>query len=71
MPEMNGLQLIRELKESRPDMKAVLMTATEIKQEEWQQTLPSAHVDHFLVKPFNSTKLEEAIEKCLPIMSLS
>jgi two-component system, NtrC family, C4-dicarboxylate transport response regulator DctD len=65
MPKMNGLQLIRELKESRPDMKAVLMTATEIKKEEWQQTLPSAKVDQFLTKPFNSVNLVEAIEKCL------
>lgn len=68
MPDMNGCQLIRELKNSRPDMKVVLMTAHEINQEEWQQTLPSTKVDQFLTKPFNSTKLVEAIEMCISIV---
>jgi two-component system response regulator YesN len=68
MPEMNGLQLIRELKESRPDMKAVLMTAFQVNQEEWLQTLPSAKVDQFLIKPFDSVRLVEALEKCVSLV---
>ena len=66
MPVMNGFQLIRELKKSRPDMKVVLMTSYEINQKEWQQTLPSTKVDQFLRKPFNGDQVAEAIEKCAP-----
>lgn len=64
MPTINGFQLVRAVKKVRPDMKVVLMTAFEIHEKEWQKTLPSTEVDHFLTKPFDSATLVEAIEKC-------
>ncbi|HLG37938.1 MAG TPA: response regulator [Nitrososphaera sp.] len=68
MPTMNGFQLIRELKKMRPEIKVVLMTAFEINQKEWQQIMPTTKVDQFLTKPFNSEKLVEAIENCVPLV---
>jgi CheY-like chemotaxis protein len=71
MPVMNGFQLVRALRESRPEISVVLMTATETNSREWRQTLPSTMVDQFLTKPFSKLQLVEAIEKCVPIMSIS
>jgi CheY-like chemotaxis protein len=64
MPVMNGFQLVRELRKSRPEIRVVLMTATEINSKEWQQPLPSINVDQFLAKPFDSVRLAEAISAC-------
>lgn len=68
MPVMNGFQLVRALRESHPDIKVVLMTAHEINQVEWQRTLPSTKIDQFLTKPFDTIKLVEALEKCVPLV---
>lgn len=71
MPAMNGFQLVRALRESRPEISVVLMTATEKTSREWQQTLPSTMIDQFLTKPFSKLQLVEAIEKCVPTMNIS
>lgn len=66
MPTMNGFQLIRAIKNVRPDMRVVLMTSFEINKKECQQTMPSAEVDQFLTKPFSAAQLVVAVEKCSP-----
>lgn len=65
MPGMNGFQLVRALKELRPDVKVVVMTAFQINSEEWQRILPSTKVDQFLIKPVTVSKLLATIEKCM------
>jgi DNA-binding NtrC family response regulator len=62
MPGMNGFQLVRALKKKRPDMRVILMTAFEIHKKEWQQTVLSTQVDQFIIKPFKTQELVEAIE---------
>jgi FixJ family two-component response regulator len=67
MPVMNGFQLVRALRESRLDMKVVIMSAFEINKNEWQLITPSTVVDQFVTKPFNEQQLVTAIEKCIPL----
>lgn len=61
MPGMNGFQLVRALKNKRPDMKVILMSAFEIHKKEWKQTVLSTEVDQFITKPFRTQELLEAI----------
>lgn len=71
MPHMNGFQLVRAIRQFRPEMKIVLMTAFEINQREWQQTMPSTEVDQFLTKPFTIDKLVQVIEKATLVVRQS
>jgi DNA-binding NtrC family response regulator len=64
MPKINGIQLAKRVKQLRPDMKIILMTAFEVHQKEWQTTLPSSEIDRFLTKPLRMSDLIEAIKKC-------
>jgi DNA-binding NtrC family response regulator len=71
MPIMNGFQLVEAVKEVRPDMKVVVMTAVQINKKEWQNTLPSTEVDEFLIKPVRMSQLIEAIERCARVVRQS
>lgn len=71
MPIMNGFQLVRAIKNVRPDMRVVLMSSFEINKKECQQTMPSTQIDQFLAKPFSAVQLEVAIEKCSPTVRQS
>ena len=64
MPKINGIQLTKRIKQLRPEMKLILMTAFEVHQKEWQMALPSSDIDQFLTKPLRMSDLVEAIEKC-------
>lgn len=68
MPGMNGMQLIRLIKQERPEIKVILMSAFEINQSEWQQVMPSTVVNQFLKKSFTGSQLEKAIENCVPLV---
>jgi len=72
IPVMNGFQLVRALRESRPDMKVVIMSAFEINKNEWQLIMPSIVADQSLTTtPFNEQQPVAAIEKCILIEKLS
>ena len=62
MPGMSGFELVRYLKEARPEMKVILITAFKINKEEVQKVLPSTPVDGFVTKPFRSADLIEAVK---------
>src|SRR5262245_15780875 len=62
MPLMNGFQLVRRLREVRPDMKVVMMTAFEMNQSEFETVFPSMRVARVVRKPFSSSKLIEIIK---------
>lgn len=66
MPGMSGFELIRRLKEVRPEMNVILMTAFRINQSEAQIVLPSTKVDAFLNKPFKLAELIQAIKNATP-----
>jgi CheY-like chemotaxis protein len=51
MPNMSGIQLARKVKEINPNVKVVLMTAFEIRDDEFSTVFPSTKVDGFIQKP--------------------
>lgn len=60
MPEMNGLELIREIKQINPDKKCILLTAY------YEPSLANdpdiqAVVYRYIVKPFKKDELREII----------
>ena len=62
MPQMNGFELARALKEIRPDIKLAFITAFEINKSEFEKVLPSTNVDAFITKPVKSDTFVEIIK---------
>jgi CheY-like chemotaxis protein len=61
MPGLSGLQLARKVKEINPKIKVVLMTAFEIKDQEFSKVFPPTHVDGFVQKPISMADLTNKI----------
>jgi CheY-like chemotaxis protein len=61
MPGMSGIQLARKVKQINPDIKVVLMTAFEIKDNEFSTVFPSTQVDGFVQKPIGIADLTNKI----------
>jgi DNA-binding NtrC family response regulator len=68
MPGLSGIQLARKVKEVNPNVKTVLMTAFEIKDNEFSIVFPSTQVDGFVQKPVG---IKELTGKILSIISKS
>ena len=61
MPSLSGIQLSRKLKEVNPNVKVVLMTAFEIRDDEFSKVFPSTQVDGFVQKPVGIKELTDKI----------
>jgi two-component system cell cycle sensor histidine kinase/response regulator CckA len=61
MPGLSGIQLARKVKEINPDIKVVLMTSFEIRDNEFSKVFPSMHVDGFVQKPIGISDLTNKI----------
>jgi YesN/AraC family two-component response regulator len=61
MPNMSRIQLARKVKETNPDVKVVLMTAFEIRDNEFSKVFPSMQVDGFIQKPVDIGDLTNKI----------
>jgi DNA-binding NtrC family response regulator len=61
MPGLSGIQLARKIKEVNPGVKVVLMTAFEIRDNEFSKVFPSTHVDGFVQKPIRIGDLTNKI----------
>jgi DNA-binding NtrC family response regulator len=61
MPGLSGIQLARKVKEVNPNVKVVLMTAFEIRDNEFSKVFPSTHVDGFVQKPIGIGDLTNKI----------
>ena len=61
MPRLFGMQLARKVKEVNPNVKVVLMTAFEIRDEEFSKVFPSTSVDGFVQKPIGIKDLTDKI----------
>jgi DNA-binding NtrC family response regulator len=61
MPALSGIQLARKVKEANPDVKVVLMTAFEIRDNEFSKVFPSTQVDGFVQKPIGIKDLTDKI----------
>ena len=63
MPNMNGFQLVRRIRDIRPEIKVVMMTAFEASKPEFEMVFPSMKVQGVLKKPFAPSKLVEIIKQ--------
>jgi len=63
MPEMNGLDALRAIREVDPHAR-VLMVSSMGQQQMILEALESGAMD-FVVKPFQPTKVLETVKKCL------
>lgn len=61
MPGMSGIRLARKVKEINPNVKVVLMTSFEIKDNEFSKVFPSTQVDGFVQKPVGIKNLTNKI----------
>jgi len=63
MPIMDGLEMIKQIRKADNSTPIVLLTA--YNSEEYLMKLINLHVQHFILKPINSTNLEEALSNAL------
>ncbi|HEX2170530.1 MAG TPA: response regulator [Nitrososphaera sp.] len=61
MPVMSGIQLARKVKEINPNVKVLLMTSFEIRDNEFSKVFPSLHIDGFVQKPIDMNDLPNKI----------
>jgi DNA-binding NtrC family response regulator len=61
MPSISGILLSRKIKEVNPNVKVVLMTAFEIRDNEFSKLFPSTQVDGFVQKPIGIKDLTDKI----------
>jgi DNA-binding NtrC family response regulator len=61
MPGMSGIRLARKVKEINPNVKVVLMTSFEIKDNEFSKVFPSTQVDGFVQRPIGIENLTNKI----------
>ena len=62
MPQMNGFEFIKKIKEIKPEVKVFFMTAFEINDIEFRRVLPSTRIDEFIQKPVSLEKLNTLIQ---------
>lgn len=67
MPKINGFQLVRKVREARPEMKVIMMTAFEMNKSEFEVVFPSLRVHTVIRKPFAPSKLAEIISELYSI----
>jgi CheY-like chemotaxis protein len=63
MPQMNGFEVARAVKEIRPDIKVTFITAFDINKSEFEKVLPSTKADAFITKPVKPSTFAEAIKR--------
>jgi DNA-binding NtrC family response regulator len=63
MPALTGFQLIRKVKDLRPEMKVVIMTMFEVNKREFEAVFPSTPIDDVIRKPFVPSQLVEKIRR--------
>jgi CheY-like chemotaxis protein len=61
MPELSGIQLAEKVKERNPNVKVLLLTGSEMADNEFSKVFPSTTVDGYLQKPVNIRKLTAKI----------
>ena len=65
MPDMNGFEFARSIRQTNPDIPIVFMTAFEISKFEFSLMFPSAPVADLITKPFNKAELLGVVRKYL------
>jgi DNA-binding NtrC family response regulator len=65
MPQMNGFQVARTVKEIRSDIKVAFITAFDISRSEFEKVLPSTKIDAFITKPVKPAAFVKIINDAL------
>jgi two-component SAPR family response regulator len=65
MPQMNGFEFIKKVKEIKPKVKVFFMTAFEINDIEFRRVLPSTRIDEFIQKPILLERLNALVQNQL------
>jgi two-component system, cell cycle sensor histidine kinase and response regulator CckA len=63
MPGVSGFELARRVREARPGMPLVLMTAFEINKSEFSMIFPSTCVSDLVKKPFSNAQLFDIVRR--------
>ena len=71
MPNMNGFELYRRIRELEPSVRIAFITAFEINKEEFSKVIPSVEVTDFISKPVSIAILREKIRVMLPDRSVN
>ncbi|PLY09071.1 MAG: DNA-binding response regulator [Arcobacter sp.] len=61
MPKMDGIELVKKIRKN--DLSTMVIMLTAYSNEEYLMNLINLNVDHFILKPLNSKKLNEALTK--------
>jgi two-component system OmpR family response regulator len=69
MPALTGFQLIRKVKDLRPEIKVVLMTMFEVNKREFEAVFPSTPIDDVIRKPFAPSQLVGKIRGFLGLLA--
>jgi DNA-binding NtrC family response regulator len=69
MPALTGFQLVRKMRDLRPEMKVMLMTMFEVNKPEFEAVFPSTPIDDVIRKPFTSSQLLEKVRGLLGTLS--
>ena len=67
MKEIDGISLAVRIREIRPDVRVVIMTAFESIEESLMAKLPHLRYNDVLKKPFTHAQMREAVEKQLQL----
>ena len=69
MPALTGFQLVRKVKDLRPEMRVLLITMFEVNKPEFEAVFPSTPIDEVIRKPFTPSELLEKIRGLLATLS--
>ena len=67
MPEINGYEFVKRVKEIKPEVKVFFMTAFEINDIEFRRLIPSVIIDEFIQKPVTMNYLTTLVKKYISI----
>ncbi len=68
MPALTGFQLVRKVKDLRPEMKVITMTMFEVNKPEFEVIFPSTPINAVIRKPFTASQLLEEIRGFLDVV---
>ena len=71
MPDMNGMDLIYNIKKENPLVRTLLMTAFEVNDKVFEEYVKNNIIDGFLQKPLKLKDLESEVQKQIKICKKS
>ncbi|AFU59521.1 putative signal transduction response regulator, receiver domain protein [Candidatus Nitrososphaera gargensis Ga9.2] len=63
MHQMNGFEIVRNVRSVDDKIKVILMTAFEVQKQEFEKVFPKTKVDEFIEKPIPLSKLVQIVSK--------